>query len=135
MASKSCLFTEEEVRKLYVEDGLTIEQAARATYCDKSTFARYMKLYGIKGRNPSDRHRHRLGKAILECNKEDLEAMYNDQLMSLTEIAEVYNTSDATIYHVFKRLGIKTRTPAQSYGLRMKAGKVKKGRTGWKTWR
>lgn len=127
MAIKSDLFTEEEVRKLYVEDGLTIEQAARATYCDKSTFARYMKLYGIKGRSHSDRHRHCIGKAILECKKEDLEAMYNDQLMSLKEIAKAYDTTDATICHVFKKLGIKTRTPAQSYGLRMRAGKIKKG--------
>ena len=110
--------TEEEVRKWYIEENLTIEEAARAAYCCRETFAKYMKLYGIKGRSRSDR----LGLA-----KKDLETMYNDKLMTMKEIADAYGTTVTTIYQTFKRLTIKTRTPAESYGLRMKAGKIKKG--------
>ena len=110
--------TEEEVRKWYIEENLTIEEAARAAYCCRETFAKYMKLYGIKGRSRSDR---------LGLTKKDLETMYNDKLMTMKEIADAYGTTVKTINQTFKRLAIKTRTPAESYGLRMKSGKIKKG--------
>ena len=75
----------EALRRAYEDEGLTQEECAYRFFCSQATIGNYMKIYGIKARQPNDR-RHRLYD------------VGGGRQMTAPQIAEIAGITTKTVY-------------------------------------
>jgi len=92
------------LQHLYYDKGLTQEQIAQRFGCDTKTISNRMREYGMPTRTAGDYTR-------LEIPRDELERLYNQDRLSLEEMANRFNCSVAAIQNCLARHGIPTRPP------------------------
>lgn len=112
-------YSKEDVDKmisLYCDDGYSANKIAGMFGTDHNTIIRALKARGIKTRGLSEAQLNILGKSFCDdlMSKEALQRLHWDEGKSCKEIGDMFGFDPGTIRRQMKRLGVKTRTNAES---------------------
>lgn len=105
----------DELRQLYVEDGLTAEEIAKRAGSTPSGVLYWMRKHGIAAKGPED-----YLKAFSNSDLEKIESLYWEDEYSGSEIGEKFDVSPTTVFRAMSDAGIERRDVKEA--LRLKAG-------------
>lgn len=104
------VYSKEQIEELYIIQGLSLEQTSKILGCSRKTLKKNMEEHGISMRG----HKNSMKKSLPKILKEDLERMYNEEKLTIEEIAKKLNRDRKTINYHFEKHGIKTRSSGES---------------------
>lgn len=96
-------FTKEEMKSLYFEQKLSIDQIIKIKDCTRNTFYEYFRLFGFKLRAKTTR------KSELEPQVAEIADMYLNKRLNLHQVAAKYKTTTKMISDLLKENGYKRR--------------------------
>lgn len=118
---------EDTLRRLYVDEGMTMSEIADKLDCTTTTVWKWMGRHGIEARDPSEAKLVRRDEAPYR-DPETLERLYHGESMTVREIAEKFDVAKMTISRWLRKHDIDTRTPNESCNIRgTQAGPTKDG--------
>lgn len=91
----------EEIKKLYLEDNLTLKKISEIALCCTETISRRLKKMGVELR---DRNNNRL-----KISNERIKYLYINEGINLTEISKIANCSSQVIRNKLELMDIKIR--------------------------
>jgi IS30 family transposase len=97
---------EDELRRLYLEEKLSMEAIAKRYGCSMGTVRNELVRKGIRPRTPAEA----AALKSIRIPKEQLEKMYVEQQMSGPEIAKALGCDPGVIYRELRRHGIPRRS-------------------------
>ena len=97
------VFDEPTLRRMYVDEGLTIRQIARALHTSTKTVLAALDQYGIERRSRGPRRR---------LEQATLRRMYVDERQTIREISMVLGVAPGTVCEALERYGIERRKAA-----------------------
>ena len=98
--------SKKELEKMYLDQGMSQLEIANEIGVTNMTVSRWIRKYGI---NPRTKSEAKLVNSMRPL-KENLEKMYLEKEMSMTEIANEIGVSCQTIFTWMKEFGIESRT-------------------------
>lgn len=97
---------EAEVQKLYVEEGKSLKEIANIIGCSHETVRKRCKKHGVKLKP--------IGSKVMGIDKSTLQRLYMKERRPLSNIADMFSCSTATI-----------RNRCRDYGIKLKRGRPK----------
>jgi biotin operon repressor len=91
--------TPDELKDLYVTQGLSVDVIASMLKCKVKTIRFYLNEYGITNYS-------RGGQVVWNINKETLRKLYHDDKLGLPEIAKTLGCSETTAFNKLKEYGL-----------------------------
>ncbi len=119
---KPISITEGKLRELYQLEKLSQAEIAQRLHCDESAIRRKMKAYGINVRTPSEAARLSRG---IEIPEEALREFYENQGLSLAEIAEKFDCSETAVRNRMVEYGIEARLPWEKAAVDISEGELR----------
>lgn len=96
-----------ELRRLYEEESLSQREIAKKLTCSKTAVADRMRKYGIPPRPP-----HVLSR--FDISEDDLRRLYQEEMLSQTQIAALYGCSQQLVQLKMHKYGIPARSHAEA---------------------
>lgn len=100
----------EELEWMYLNEGMSIREIAKEIGVGRSTVSNWLREYGIQPRSMLE---SKLKGKVKPCKKE-LEQMYIDDMMTITEISDVLGVVSSTISNWLHEYGITVRDKSKS---------------------
>jgi len=102
-----------ELRKLYVDEGVSTTKIAKMYYISISTAIDWLREDGVKIRSSAETRL--LSRRVIKPSGKDLRRLYVDERMNSTEIAEMCNTNPVTVrgWLIKEDIRIRSRSEAK----------------------
>jgi len=107
---------EDWLREKYHGEVLTVKEIAEMADCGTTTIYRYMNEYGIERRDVNETRRLKKEKA--KPSEEQLREWYEEQYLTVDEVAEKCGVSRQTVYDYMDDYGIERRSSKESRAIR-----------------
>lgn len=111
---KNYKISKSELKKLYLDKKLSINQIAKKLNCSYWHIWEGMKYYGIKARSLSEANTLNNLKRKIIIPKKKLENLYLNKKLSILKIAKLYNCHHSVILRRLKEHNIKSRDSVEA---------------------
>ena len=97
---------EDDLRRLYLDEGLSAEEIAKIYGCSGRTVFDRLRKYGINTRC-----------SAIKIPEDKLRQLYLDEELSSCKIAEIFGCSDGTVRNNLQKYGIKARSRGEAIAI------------------